>query len=158
MPIDPKETSNEKKITVEQAFNICLTFYNDLWPSIEPKLPGLNHDAAVVHDLFFTNTCIGFECSGEWMEAVFRITKISKIEQKRNLMLTEKEAFLCVVEFCKVCKELFKWDLGYILNLLDSMRSDPLKHSFEWSIWKQAVERSFTMQTNDWNLDWNAKL
>lgn len=158
MPIDLLDTSGEKRISIEQAYNICLVFYNDLWPSIEPKLPELNAKASDEHQLFFLSICTGLECSAQWIEAVFCITKIPKIEQKKGLLLTEGEVFLCVVEFCEVCKELFKWDLGYILNLLDGMKLKPREHSLEWMIWKQAVGSSFRMKTNNWDLDWNAEL
>jgi|GEM_PF-5003060 len=156
MAIDPTTIFSKKGISVEQAFNICLIFYNRLWPSIEPKLHDLDHDAAVVHDLFFTSTCSGFECSGEWMEAVFRITHVPKSEQKNRLLLTEEEVFLCTIEFCKVCKDSFNWDLKYILYLLDAMQSDFQKHSFEWSLWRQAVERSYIKTF--FHIDWNSEL
>lgn len=150
--INQKNTS-DKKLSIEQAYNVCLIFYLELWPSIKPHLVELDPDASSVHELFFLSICSGLECSALWNEAVFRIKKISKMEQRKGLMLTAEETFLCTIEFCKVCRDLYKWDLRYTLNLVESIKINPENHPFECSIWKDAVDRSFKM-TSYCALDW----
>jgi hypothetical protein len=149
--------ATEKNISVEQAYNICLFFYEALWASIEPKLVIVSEDSSVCHMLFFTDVCLGFECSAIWMEAVFRIKKIPKIEQRKGEPLTVDDSFLCTVEFCRLCTELYNWDLRYILNVLASMRARPQNHHFEWTTWQESVDRSFKYP-NYWDLNWNDEL
>jgi hypothetical protein len=84
--------TTEKNISVEQAYNICLFFYDALWASIEPKLVIESEDSSVCHMLFFTSICTGLECSANWMEAVSRIKKIPKIEQRKGTPLTTENS------------------------------------------------------------------
>lgn len=154
MSNEQQALSQEKKISVEQGYNICLTFYNSLWPSVEPRLSQLDTESFDAHQLFFLSICTGLECSDQWIEAVYRISKTPKKQQK-ELILTESEVFISVVNFCEICKEQFHWDLDYILNLLNEMKLIPQEHCFEWALWKQAVESSFKRKENFWNLDWN---
>lgn len=148
------QLSLEKKFSVEHGYNICLIFYHCVWPSVQPKLPELSQDSAIVHDLFFTSICLGFECSAHWFEAVSRITHVPRINQK-ELLLTEEEICRCTIEFCKICKEMYEWDLGYILNLLDAMESNPQTHSYEWTLWKKAIGESIFYTF--YHLEWNAE-
>jgi hypothetical protein len=157
MSIDPKSAADMRTLSLVQAYTVCLHFYNELWPSIEPKLVEFDVDAASVHELFFLSICTGIECSALWIEAVFRVKKVPKKEQRKGLSLTVDETFLCTIEFCQVCKDLYKWDLGYTLNLLSSMLVNPEKHSLEWSIWRNEVNHVFTM-TSYYDLDWTREL
>jgi len=148
--------NEERNISIEQGFNICLLFFNDLWPSTEPKLTKLDGDEATVNELFFLSVCMGFECSAQWNQAVYRVTKIPKEEQKKGFKISEKEVFLSMFEFSKIYNKIFKFKLIYVLNLLESMLAHPMDYYFEWSTWEGAVDYSF--KTTDFvHLNWDAK-
>ncbi len=132
-----------EKISVEQGFNVCLLFFNHLWPFIEPKTAEMDEETALLHVIFFCDICMGFESSAEWNEAIFRVKRIPKEEQKKGLMLSEEDLFLCSIEFFNFCNEKFELKLQYASNILESMRTNPKNYSLEWSLWKKAVADSF---------------
>ena len=148
--------NEERNISIEQGFNICLFFFNYLWPSTEPKLAKLDDEESTVNQLFFLHTCIGFECSAQWIQAVYLATKIPKEEQKKGFKLTEKEVFFSTLEFNKIYNKVFHFKLIYVLNLLESMLTHSMDYYFEWSTWEGAVDYSF--KTTDFvHLNWDAK-
>lgn len=144
----------EKNISIEQGFTICLNFFSSLWPSMEPKLQDMGHEESIINELFFLDVCMGFECSAQWNEAVFRITKVSKQDQRKGLKLTEKETFLCAFEFCRIYDKIFKFQLSYILNLVQSMLDHPSQHALEWGLWKKWVDSSFKSSFY-FDINWN---
>ncbi len=79
---DYLEMAKKKGVSVEQGFNVCLLFFNDLWPLMKPKMNELNREDSAIFKLFFLDVCMGFESSAQWNEAIFRIKKIPKDEQR----------------------------------------------------------------------------
>ena len=79
---DYLEKAKKEGVSVEQGFNVCLLFYHFLWPTLELKTLELAEGASTAHMLFFVDVCMGFESSSEWNDAIFRIKKIPKDEQR----------------------------------------------------------------------------
>ncbi|MFS8564299.1 MAG: hypothetical protein LVR00_08365 [Rhabdochlamydiaceae bacterium] len=147
--------------SMEHGFNITLYFFNYLWSFFKEEIKireALSpHDC---HEIFFRDVCMGFESSPHWNEAVSRMKGIPK-EKQRSLRLTEKEVFLCTVEFCKLWNEIFREriagsNIDALQHLLESMQTKPEQHAEEWAIWEKAIRDSFN--TGITYLDWTDEL
>ncbi len=129
--------AEEKKYTLDQSYAIGLIFLIDLWPIFEPMIEASEGDDKIMHVVFFTSVCSGFESSREWVEAVTRAKNISQEEQK-DLELSEADIFSCACEFSKLYNERWKGDIDDIIRLLDEMKNHPEEHQNEWKIWDKA--------------------
>ena len=110
------------------------------------------------YSLFFIEVCSGDECYAEWNEAIRLVLHVPK-EEQRTLQLTLPEIFSCVIEFCKIFNEYFNAKIGYVIDLLESMRKDPENHKKERAIWQEMV----TIITDKYvdkkdNFDWSDQL
>lgn len=146
----------EQAFSVEQGFAISLIFFLRLWPDIEPQALLLDDDKLITHKLFFRDVCLGYEVSAEWNQAVFRATEIPK-ENQRSLKLTEKDVFLCAIEFAKLHNEHWESEIDYTVHFLESMKKDPKEHQKAWAIWKKAKEDFMSGRTTFYDLDWSAE-
>lgn len=153
---NPYEIALKDGFSVEQGFNVCLLFYNYLWPVIKPRVEALGEEAFVVHKLFFLDVCMGFECSGDWNEAIYLETGVHKEAQKIGFKLSEQKLLSCTAEFCKLYNEIFKGQLGYILQILESMEANPDSYPVEWPLWKKALIDSYTTFIVD-HFDWDGE-
>lgn len=142
-PVNNEEGQIKKKFSVLQGFNVCLLFFDYLWPLVEPKTAELDEETALLHVIFFCDICLGFESSPRWNESIFRVKGIPKEEQKKGLMLSEEDLFQCSIEFFNFSNEKLELKLQYTSNLLESMKTNPQNHSTEWSLWKKAVADSY---------------
>lgn len=151
--LSPESNPSKETFSIEQGFNVCLLFYIYLWPLIEPKTLEMDRERALLYTIFFCDICMGFESSARWNEAIFRVKKIHKKDQ-RELKLTEEELFLCTLEFFKFNNELLDSKLDIAAKLLESLRANPQNHPQEMSIWKKAVADSFktyVLKKFDWS-------
>lgn len=147
----------EQTFSVEQGFAIGLIFFLDLWPLVEPQALLLDGDKPVLHDLFFRDVCLGYEVSAEWNEAVLRVTGIPR-ESQRNLKLTEKDVFLCAIEFAKFYNERWESSIDYTVHFLESMKKDSKNHQKAWAVWQKAKDDFMSGRTTFYDLDWTAVL
>lgn len=174
--------SEALELSVEQAFTVCIVFFINLWDLIEPELPPSDpspyKEIYEIHELF-CNTICSTAASGpypeghaEWNEAVFKIKKITKKNQKQ-LKLTINELFLCMIEFCKLYSKRYELNiiefcqsksyygeyesnLHFLIQLLESMKQDPKNHLKENLLLKKttAEVESGTLKIDlNWDVD-----
>jgi hypothetical protein len=155
--LQKKTPSAEEKFSVEQGFSICLHFFLSLWPMFEAETLDPVTEKKSAHEIFLLFVCMGDECSPHWNEAIFRVKKIPKEEQK-TLKLNSEELFLCTLEFCKFWNEIFhervaESNIDSLQRLLESMLASPPTHIFEWELWQKATNAGLevSVATFDWN-------
>ncbi len=127
-----------QEVTIEEGYHISLSFFNELWPLVEPNIQK-PEEIKNVHELFFCIVCIGEEASTEWKQAIYRAKKIPN-EELRKTKLSEEDLFLCAIEFCKLHNERWEGMLDHSVRLLESMKTNPENHPIEWEKWKWAME------------------
>ena len=130
--------STEKEVSVEQGFHIANLFFIDLFCISRPKEEELGSDSIILE--------YGSSYPAEWNEAVFRVTKIPKCQQKETLISLEN-LFPCLMEFANIFHK--RWELGasYLMNWLESMQKDPEAFPSEMQLWKNAVEGSYSVRS-----------
>lgn len=173
------EFSQQLKLPIVRAFAVCLSFFADLWPLIESKLPpsiSCQNETFDTHQVFCSDVsseAMSGPSSGahaKWNEAIYRFKGIPKEKQKKT-KLSYEEVFFCAIEFCKIynrkfelgaikfrqtdpqCKH-YEGNLHFLLQLLGSMRRDPQNHPAEWSLFKRLMlEIEYWLQQD---FDWDA--
>lgn len=153
------EFSTEKEVSVEQGFNIVNLFLIRLYFLIEPK--------AKKEDCFddcFILLEYGYAYPAEWNEAVFRVTKIPK-EQQKKINVPIEIIFSCLIEFAKIFHKRWDYTISYLINILEAISKDPHAFPAEIKLWKEVVDDSYGI-VSLWNIlgcmyeefDWESEL
>lgn len=146
-----------EKFTVEQAFTISMIFFYEIWPLVEPKVLQEEFSTDGMYSLFFTIVCTGEECSAEWNESVYRVTGVTKEEQK-HLKLSTTDIFSCALAFVQLYNQRYKFQISYAVLLLENMQNNPNEYSAEWQVWHRAIKQTILQYLNSKLFDWSARL
>ncbi|MEK7339397.1 MAG: hypothetical protein WBD50_04090 [Candidatus Rhabdochlamydia sp.] len=150
------EFSTEKEVSVEQGFHIAMLFFQDLYPLVAPHFSQDPKEQTILslHEIVLT---WGYEYPAEWNEAVFRLTKIPKWQQK-EINIPIEILFPCVIEFTKIFHKRLKYELNYLMNLLEAIQKDPDGFPIETRLWKKAIKDSYSARTLHVDFNWNSEL
>lgn len=153
---DYAKFSTEKEVPVEQGFNIAMLFFEDLYPLVTSHFSQDPKEQTILslHEIVLT---WGYEYPAEWNEAVFRLTKIPKWQQK-EINIPIEILFPCVIEFTKIFHKRLKYELNYLMNLLEAIQKDPNGFPIETRLWKQVIKDSYSVRTLNEDFDWDCEL
>ncbi|VHO04427.1 hypothetical protein [Candidatus Rhabdochlamydia sp. T3358] len=153
---DYAEFSTEKEVSVEQGFYIAMLFFEDLYPLVAPHFSQDPKEQTILslHGIVLT---WGYEYPAEWNEAVFRLTKIPKWQQK-EINIPVEILFPCVIEFTKIFHKRFEYRLDYLMGLLEAIQKDPDGFPIETRLWKQVIKDSYSARALHVDFDWNGEL
>ena len=148
-------------LSVEEGFYACATFFTNLWLLLDPTDSLSDSGLYSTYHLFCMTEC-GEGITGpapighaEWNEIIFRTKHTSK-DQQKTIKLTTDEAFLCMMEFCKIFNKkhelIWKKDkeeanLHLIINLLNSTKNHPENHREEWVLFQKSITSSINFQS-----------
>ncbi|MEK7340489.1 MAG: hypothetical protein WBD50_04105 [Candidatus Rhabdochlamydia sp.] len=144
--------STEKKVSVEQGFNIAMLFFEDLLPLITPMIDSLDHWVSYNYTLLD-----GYEYPAEWNEAVSRVTNIPKLQQK-NVNIPIKVLFSSLIEFSKIMHARFDFELDYLLDLLEAIQKNPRKFPLEAKLWEEVIKNSYSTRSLHREFHWDSSL
>lgn len=130
--------STEKEVSVEQGFHIANLFLMDLLFVIKPKEEDLGSGSIPLE--------YGFSYPAEWNEAVFRVTKVPKCQQKETLIQIEV-LFFCVMEFINIFHKRWEPGASYLMNWLGFIQKNPNAFPSEMRLWKNAIEGSYSVRS-----------
>lgn len=139
------EFSEESKLSIEQAFTVCITFFIRIWELIESKLPRPEpNNEYDIHDLFCRVVCLGAatgqpEVHKEWTEIIFKLKTTLK-----GIQMFQNEIISSMIELSQIYNKRYnkygnKSNLHYLINLLESMKQNPKNSPQEWLLFKQVI-------------------